>query len=147
MSILVEAAVPHFGEPELPLDNTKLVFHLCPDAGLVPVPGALVISQCPVAAALGLGEVFCLWRAIGDGFSLAGIGGIAPHPGLFPVQQVRQYLGVVYVGRGGDHRMNQLGAAVYADMGLHAEVPLVARASGASPGRAPSSCSWSNSVH
>ena len=41
MSILVEAAVPHFGEPELPLDNTKLVFHLCPDAGLVPVPGVI----------------------------------------------------------------------------------------------------------
>ena len=67
-------------------DDAKLVFHLCPDSGHVPVPGALFIGQRLVAATVGLCEVLCAWRAIGNGFFLAGIGGIAPHPGFLPMK-------------------------------------------------------------
>ncbi len=68
MSILVQTAIPHLGESELPFDDAKLVFHLCPDPGLVPVPAALVISQRLVAATLRLGEVSGAWRTIDYGF-------------------------------------------------------------------------------
>ena len=124
MSILVQTAIPHLGESELPFDDTELVFNLCPDPGLVPVPAALVISQRPVAATFRLGEVSGAWRTIGNGFFLTGIGGIAPHPSFFTMKQVGQHPGIVHVGRGSDHRMNELGAAVHTDVGLHSEIPL-----------------------
>ena len=89
MSILVQAPVPHLGEPELPFDNAKLVFDFGPDPGLVPVPASLVISQRSVAAALRLGKVPGAWGVFSNRFFLAGIGGIAPRPSFFPVQQVR----------------------------------------------------------
>ena len=126
MSILVQTAIPHLGESELPFDDAELVFNLGPDPGLVSVPAALVIRQRPVAATLRLGEVSGARRTIGNGCFLAGIGGIAPHPGFFAMEQVRQHLGIMHVGRGGGYRMNELGAAVHTDVGLHAEVPLLA---------------------
>ena len=128
MSILVQPTVANFRESELPFDDAKLVLHLRPDPGLVPVPGALFIGQYPVSATLGLRKVLGEWRAIGNSFFLAGIGGIAPHPVFFPMKQVGKHLGIVHVGRGSDHRMNELGAAVHTDVGLHPEVPLVALA-------------------
>ena len=89
MSIFVQAPVPHLGEPELPFDNAKLVFHLGPDPGHLPVSASLLIGQRLVVAALRLGEVPAVWSAISNRFFLAGIGGIAPRPSFFPVQQVR----------------------------------------------------------
>ena len=81
MSVFIQPTVPHLGEPELPFDDTELVFHLCPDPGLVPVPAALVVGQCSVPATLRLGKVLGAWRTIGNGFLLASICGIAP-PGF-----------------------------------------------------------------
>jgi len=42
------------------------------------------------------------------------------------MQQLGQHGAVGDIGRGGDHRMDQLAAAVDAKMPLHAEIPLVA---------------------
>ena len=128
MSILVQPTVSNFRESELPFDDAKLVLHFRPNSGLVPVPAALVISQRPVAAALRLSEVLGPWRAISNGLFLSGIGRITPYPGFLPMKQVRQHLGIVHVGRGGDHRMNKLCATVHTDVGLHPEVPLIALA-------------------
>ena len=128
MSILVQTPVPHLGETELPFDDAELMFHLGPDPGLVPVPATLVIGQCPVAAALRLGEVLGAWGAISNRFFLAGIGGISPHPGFLTMKQVGQHPGIVHIRRGSDHRMNELGPAVHSNVGLHSEVPLFALA-------------------
>ncbi len=42
------------------------------------------------------------------------------------MQQFRQHLAVMHIGRRGGHGMNQLRLAVHANMRLHAEIPLVA---------------------
>lgn len=61
-----------------------------------------------------------------DHVTLPTIGRVAPLAGLLSMQQVRQHLAVMYICRRGRDRMNQLGPAVYSNMGLHAEVPPVA---------------------
>ena len=128
MSILVQPTVSNFRESELPFDDAELMFDLRSDTGLVSVSCPFLFSQFPVPAALGLSEVLGSWRASGNVFFLAGIGGVTPHSGFFPVEQVRQHLRIVHVGWRRDHRVNELGAAVHADVGLHPEVPLVALA-------------------
>ena len=52
MGILVQTAIPHLSESELPFDDAELVFNLGPDPGLVPVFVTLAINQHPVAATL-----------------------------------------------------------------------------------------------
>jgi hypothetical protein len=128
MSIFVQPTIPHFGESKLSFDDAELMLHLRPDPRFVPIPGALFVGQLPVSATLGLGEVPGPWCVIGYGFLLAGIGRIAPYSCLFAMQEIREHLGVVYIGRSGDDRMDEFCAAVDADMGLHPEVPLVALA-------------------
>ena len=39
------------------------------------------------------------------------------------MQQFMHYLAVMHMGRGGRHRMDQLGAAMGTEMRFHAEVP------------------------
>jgi hypothetical protein len=57
---------------------------------------------------------------------LAAVRLIAPHAGLFAVQQIRQHDAVGDIGRR-DHRgVNQFCPAVDAKMRFHAEIPLVA---------------------
>lgn len=125
MSVFRQPTVADFVKAKLPLDNPELMLHTCPDARLVPVFRALVFSQLSVAAAFGLGKVLSKGGVIGDRLLLAGVGGVAPNPGFFAVKQVRQDLGVVYVGRCRDHRVNEPGFTVDANMRLHAEIPLV----------------------
>ena len=119
MSILVHAAISHFGKSKLPFDDAELMFHLGSDSGFVPIPGALVLGQLPVAAALGLGEILGSWRVVGNSLPLAGVRGITPYSGLFSMKQIRENLGVVYVGRSSDHRVDKLRTAVDADVMVH----------------------------
>ena len=126
MSVFRQPTVADFVEAKLPFDNAELMFHTCPDARLVPVFRALFFSQLSVATAFGLGKVLSAGRVIGNGLPLASIGGVAPNSGFFAVKEVRQDLGIVYVGRCRDNRVNESGFAVDADMRLHAEIPLVA---------------------
>lgn len=129
VSILPQPPVAHLGETELPLDDAKLVFHFRTHFGFVAVPGAFILCQRAVAMTFGLSEVFGPWRAVRDGLRLPLIGGVAPHPGFFAMEQVGQHLGIVNVRRRDHHRVNELGATVDTDMALHAEIPLVALAS------------------
>ena len=78
-----------------------------------------------VACALLVGEVFRVGGTAMDHVGLSGIGTVAPHPGLRPVQQIGQDLGVVHVRQGRHHRMDELGLTVHPDVGLHPEIPLV----------------------
>jgi len=43
-----------------------------------------------------------------------------------PVQQLPQQVLVVHVSRGGSHQVDQVALGIDADVGLHAEVPMVA---------------------
>ena len=72
-----------------------------------------------------LDETLGLGRVRSDHVALSTIGGITPHPCFFSMQQFRQDLTVMDIGRRGRHGMNQLRLAVHANMCLHAEIPLV----------------------
>ena len=126
MSIFIQPTVSHLRESKLAFDDAELVFHLCPDAGLVSVLRPLCFGQFPVAAALCLGEVSGPGRVIRHCLSLTAVRRIAPYAGFLTVKQVGQNLGIVNIGRCRDYGVNELGAAVDTDVGFHAEVPLIA---------------------
>ncbi len=108
------------------VDDAEQVFHPCPDAGLVSVSGSFIFNQPPIAAVLRLGEVSGAGGVISDGLSLTAVRRISPDVRFFPMEQLGQNLRVVDVSRCGDHAVNEPCATVDADMGLHAEVPLMA---------------------
>ena len=126
MSIFVQPTVSHCRESKVPFDDTERVFHLCPDAGLVSVSGSFIFSQPPIAAALRLGEVVGAGSAISDGLSLTDVRRISPDAGFLAMEQIGQNLRVVDVSCCSDHAVNAPCATVDVDMGLHAEVPLMA---------------------
>lgn len=129
MSILVHAPVPHLGKFKLPFDDAELMPHLRPRSGFV-----------SVSAAFGLREIFGAWCEVGDGFRLAGVRRITPHPSLFRMKQIRGNLGIMYVGRSGNHRVDEFGAAV--DVDVHTETPVIAPASTALSKPLPEKESW-----
>ena len=80
-------------------------------------------AAVPVAA---IGEVLGLGGVLPDHRTLTAVGLIAPYAGLLVVQQIGQHRAVGGIGGRGDHRVDQLGAAVDAKMRIHAKIPLVA---------------------
>ncbi len=126
VGILGEPAVPNLGPPEDPLDHQERMFDFRTDPRLDAVAGALRLAQRPIAMGFGLDETFGIGSILLNDVALPAVGCIAPDPRLLPVQQLRQHLAVMHIGRRGGDRMNQRGAAVDANMRLHAEVPLVA---------------------
>ncbi len=126
MSIFVQPTIPHFRESKLAFDDTELVFHLCPDAGFVSVPGSFIFSQFSVAAALRLSEVFGSWGVIGYCLPLTAVRRISPYARFLTMEQIGKNLRIVDVSRCCDHGMNELCATVDTDVGLHAEIPLIA---------------------
>src|SRR5215469_3946816 len=77
-------------------------------------------------AIAAIGEVPRPWRMLLDDRLLTAISLIPPHPGLLPMQQIRQYRAVGNIGRRRYHRMDQLAAAVDPKMSLHPKIPLLA---------------------
>ena len=68
-----------------------------------PVPGPLFLTQRPMAIGFRLDEALGIGRVVPDHVALSAIGGIAPHPRLLTMQQLRQHLAVMHIGRrGGD---------------------------------------------
>lgn len=125
MGILRQALVAHLGKSELALHDAKDMLDLGPHARLVAVAGALRFGQFAVPAALVLSKIAGPGRLIGNGLCLAGVGRITPHPGFLSVEQVANNDRIVDVGGRGYHGMDQFGSTVDADMGLHAEEPLI----------------------
>lgn len=74
---------------------------------------------------LGLNETLRIRGVLPDYVALSTVGLIAPDPCLLPMQQLRQHLAVMHIGRRRRHRMTHVGAAVHVDMRLHAIVPLL----------------------
>src|ERR1039458_6501389 len=71
-----------------------------------------------------VGEVLRSRRTSADRGLLPAVSLIAPDSPFFPMQQVPQGVAIGHIGRGGQHRVNQLCAAVDSDVRFHAEVPL-----------------------
>jgi hypothetical protein len=91
-----------------------------------PVFRPLTFVHHTTLAVAAIDEVLGLRCMPPDYRFLAAIRLITPHAGLFAMQEMRQYRAVGDIGRCGDHRMDQLGAAVDPKMRLHPEVPLIA---------------------
>src|SRR6266704_5567153 len=125
MRVLGQATVTHFGKAEDALDDADGVLDLGSDPRLGAILGALFRRQVAIATTALLGEVLGLRRLLPDQRLLSGVTGITVDPPLAAVQQVRQRMLVMHVGRTRGYRMNQLGLAVHADVCLHPEVPLV----------------------
>lgn len=128
MSIFTQPAISHLRESKLTFDDAELVLHFGSDPRLVSVLGALFISQITVAAALRLGEIPGSWRIVSDRLLLPSVRGVTPDSGFLAMEQVRQYLGIVDIGRCGDNGVDKLSPTVDTDVRLHAEVPLIALA-------------------
>src|SRR6516164_4615138 len=126
VGVLVEPAIAHLGEAEHPLDDPDRMFDPGPDLRLGPIFRPLNLIHDTAVAVAAIGEILRSRRMPADHRPLAAISLIAPHPGLLAMQQIGQHRAVGGIGRGGGHRMDQLGTAVDAKMSLHAEVPLVA---------------------
>ena len=72
-----------------------------------------------------VGEVLCVRGLRFDQLALARIRAVAPDVVLLAVQQIGQRMLVVHVGGRDDGAVRQARLAVYADVQLHAEVPLL----------------------
>ena len=125
VAVFHHAAIVDLGKAKDALDDEKGVLHLGAHTRLPAVLLALTFSQPSIAKPLLIGEVTRLRCGPGDQRLLAGVGGVAIHPLLVAVQQLRERMFVVHVGRCRNNRMDQLGLTVHTDVRLHAEVPLV----------------------
>ena len=124
MSVLVQPAVADHDEAEYPLDDVEGMLDFGSHLGLGAVPGPLgLVNDAAMTVAL-IGEVESVGCLRPDQVGLATVGLIAPHSGFLAMQEGSQHLAVGNIGGSGDHGVNELGLAVDANMGLHAEVPL-----------------------
>lgn len=100
----------------------------CPDARLVAVlpPGHLIDEAFALGALVR--EVFGSGRLAFNQRPLARIGRVAVDALLVAMEQVRQGMFVVHIGRRDHRAVGQAGLAVHTDVQLHAEIPLLALA-------------------
>jgi hypothetical protein len=126
MSILLQPAIAHLGEAEHPFDDPDRMFDPSPHFGLGTIFCPLDLVDNAAVSVAAIGEVLGLRGVQSDHRTLAAVGLIAPYSGLLAVQQIRQHRAVGGIGGRGDHRVDQLAAAVDAKMRLDAKIPLVA---------------------
>jgi len=89
MGVLREPPVPDLGPPEDPLDHQECMLDLGPYFRFRPVPGSLFLTQRLMAIGFRLNEALRMRRVVPDHVALSTIGGIAPHPRLLTMQQLR----------------------------------------------------------
>ena len=124
MKVLVQPAVAHPGKPEHPLDDPDRVFDPGPHFGFGAVFRPLDLIDNTAVAVAAVGEIPGLGRALADHRPLAAVGLVTLHPGLLPMQEIRQDRAVGDIGRRRRHRVDQLAAAVDPEMRLHPELAL-----------------------
>ena len=127
--VLGKPPVAHFGVPELALDDPKRMLHLGPHAGLELL--GLFVQRAPGRVLLRL----TLTRAHGHmpihaggvgSFAGALVARIRKDNLFFTVQQRMPLRDIIDVCGCSDDGVYQTGLRVHTNMGLHAEVPLVA---------------------
>lgn len=126
IAVLHHAAIADFGKAEDSLDDKKGMLDLGTYTLLSTVLLLFLPAESLVANPLPVGEVARLGCCLDDHLLWARVCGVAIHPTFVAVQQLRDGVFIMHVGRRGSHRVDQLGHAIHADVRLHAEVPLVA---------------------
>src|SRR5262249_6716203 len=116
MPVLRQAEIAHLGEAEHALDLADRMLDPSPDPRIPPISDATARS-----ALRGVSRVR---RTDTQDAGLARIRRIAPDAPFGTLQQPRQDMTVMDVGRGHFDRVNELALAVDAEVALHAEVPL-----------------------
>lgn len=125
MGVFLQPFVSHFGKTKLPLHDTEGVFDPGANSGFRPVLCSVFIGQFAIPAAFSVREIPGSRRVIGNDISFPGIGRITPYPGFLSVQQITENNRIVNIGGCSYHGMNQPGFAIYTDMRLHPEIPLI----------------------
>src|SRR3989442_15723443 len=118
MPVLRQAAVAHLSEAEHALDHPNGMLDSDPDPRLPPIRGA--------APGPAMREVPGVGRADTQHAGLPRIRRIAPDASFLTMQQPRQDVTVMDVGRRYFDRVNELALAVDPEVAFHAEVPLSA---------------------
>jgi GalNAc-alpha-(1->4)-GalNAc-alpha-(1->3)-diNAcBac-PP-undecaprenol alpha-1,4-N-acetyl-D-galactosaminyltransferase len=130
LSVLGQAFVANLGETELTLDHSEGVLHLGTHTGLhllgfvqQAAPGRILVQRPALAGAHGHMPIHtCGLRAFGRSL----VTGISKHHLLLSMQQAMALRDIVDVGSRTNDGMHQARISVHADVGFHAEVPLVA---------------------
>src|SRR4029453_12089303 len=116
MPVLRQAAIADLREAENALDHADRVLHADPDPRLPPIRRATPSAP--------MDEVARVRRADAQHAALPGICRIAPDAAFPPMEQPRQDVTVMDVGRRHFDRVNELALAVDPEVALHPEVPL-----------------------
>src|SRR5690349_14958714 len=149
VGVLRQAAIAYFHKPPHPLEGQKRMFDFRPHSRFSAVGLPIAWAQRAVPVRTLVGEVL---GARGNPLELLAlvfspISAVAIQPALFTMQQIGQLLAVVHIGRSHARTVHQRALAIYADVDLHAEVPLIAFLRfAASPSRALASRSWSKTA-
>ena len=126
VGVLVQAPITDLVKTKYPLEDQEWMLNPGADARLGVIFRTPSVRQCLVATAFLLGKVLRPRRMFADHFTLSGIGRVTPDAGLTAMQQVRQHLAVMHIGRRLAHRVDQFAPAVHPDMRLHPKIPLIA---------------------
>src|SRR5262250_3097134 len=121
MPVLRQAAVADLGELEYALDHADRMLDPDAHAGLPPIRRAQLWRR-----RTAMNEVAGVGCAYAEHGRLSRIRRVAPHAAFVAMQQPRQDVTVVGVGRRDFHGVDELALAVDAEVALHPEVPLLA---------------------
>src|SRR6476659_1831385 len=128
VGVLRQPAIAYFRKPPNPLEGQKRMFDFRAHSRLSAVSLPIAFAQCAVPVRTLVGEVLGARSNLLELLALvfSSIGTVAIQPALFTMQQIGQLLAVVHIGRGHARTVHQPALAIYADVYLHAEVPLIA---------------------
>ncbi|CAM2157632.1 hypothetical protein PT2222_420044 [Paraburkholderia tropica] len=126
IGVLRQTAIAHLREAPQALDDSKHVLNPSTDLRLVAILAARYLVNFARTARTLIGEVTCLGGLVTDQRFLARIGAISIDALLLPMQQFRQRMFVVDVGRRDHRAMCQAALTIDPDVQLHAEIPLLA---------------------
>ena len=124
MSVLFEPAITHFGKTKHSLDDPDRMLDFSPHLRFASVFRPLDLVHNTAVAIAPVDKVSRSQCVLTDHRPLAAVGLVTLHPGLLPMQEIRQDRAVGDIGRRRRHRVDQLAAAVHPEMRLHPELAL-----------------------
>ena len=128
VGILVQPAIAHLHKSKHALDDPDAMLDLRPYLRLGPIASFLCLIDNTAMTISPVGEVLCRWSMLADDMTLATIGLVAPDTPFLAMEQVTKHAGIMHIRRSGHRGMDQPGPAIYPDMRLHPEIPLLALA-------------------
>ena len=125
IGVLRQTAIAYLREAPQALDDSKHVLNPSPDLRLVAILAARYLVNFAHAVRTLIGEVACLGGFATDQRFLTRIGAISIDALLLPMQQFRQRMFFVHVGRRDHRAMCQAALTIDPNVQLHAEMPLL----------------------